>query len=760
MASKEETLAKIAAGKDAEYAVRDAAPVVRADKEVLLVAVAKDFLALRHAAAELKADKDVVLAAVAQNGWALEHAAAELKADKEVVLAGGGRALRYAAAELKADKDVVLAAVAQDWRALEHASLELKADKDVVLAAVAQNCWALEHAAAELKADKDVVLAVVGQDGGALRYAAAELQADKEVVLAALAQNGWALEHASLELQHDRELVLAAAEQLQKDEQAVRAAVQRAPAQREFVLLVVKGTLFDENQKVNVQAASLAELYLTIQRQLELHCSIEIAIDGAVLADLASLPARAKVIAQRTPEKRALARRILEVELHLVARQPVVQQLVLEVADLAALTGQLVAAASKHFTDRGEHDLVALVAAAATDEGALAAWDSDFEEWFMPTELSDLTSPCRLRLHLSGAEPAMQEPRPENAADVAVRAAVAAVPRPPVPAPAAPAAQAPPPSPPSTALALYDPAEFKPAVDFPVGIFSYASASDGGKGIDHMWAIGNALRLHGISTYCGLMVRTKNWQQKWFGKLNKAKFAIVMLSDAYWKSGPCIEEVTKILEKGIQVFIVRVDRTCHSCTRGNFLGESVDQIDQAGFIKLKLNMNCLPPPHEPLFQEPANFGANAAELAEQIMASVPDAVDTVPVPAAAATAALPVAEAAATAKSAAVDHDHQEEAEPEPEAASTTAAAAQPPAAAAAEQTVAAWLQETKLGMCEGALAEAGYDAELEMVVDGDDEEVADIIAAVEAIAGVKKPTVKKFKRELAKLRGKGESFD
>jgi hypothetical protein len=66
--------------------------------------------------------------------------------------------------------------------------------------------------------------------------------------------------------------------------------------------------------------------------------------------------------------------------------------------------------------------------------------------------------------------------------------------------------------------AVYDATEFKPAVDFPVGIFSYASASDNGKGIAHMWAAGNALRLRGISTYCALMVRSGNWQEQWFGK--------------------------------------------------------------------------------------------------------------------------------------------------------------------------------------------------------------------------------------------------
>jgi hypothetical protein len=85
----------------------------------------------------------------------------------------------------------------------------------------------------------------------------------------------------------------------------------------------------------------------------------------------------------------------------------------------------------------------------------------------------------------------------------------------------------------SMQMVIYDSHEFSPEVDHPEGIFSYASRSDGGKGIAHMWAVGNALRVHGIRTYCGLMVRTDNWQEKWFGKLNKAKFAIVMLSNTY-----------------------------------------------------------------------------------------------------------------------------------------------------------------------------------------------------------------------------------
>ena len=43
------------------------------------------------------------------------------------------------------------------------------------------------------------------------------------------------------------------------------------------------------------------------------------------------------------------------------------------------------------------------------------------------------------------------------------------------------------------------------------------------------------------------------------------------------------------------------------------------------------------------------------------------------------------------------------------------------------------------------------------MVLDADT--VAGMLAAVEGIVGVKKPTIKKFKRELVKLCGKGETF-
>ena len=103
-----------------------------------------------------------------------------------------------------------------------------------------------------------------------------------------------------------------------------------------------------------------------------------------------------------------------------------------------------------------------------------------------------------------------------------------------------------------------------------------------------------------------------------------------------------------------------------------------------------------------------------------------------------------------------------EEPEPEPvslpEGVPLSVQVSAPPARA--YESVAEWLQAIKLQVCYAALAEQGYGEDLDMLVDGDEEEAAVMLAAVEGIDGVKLPIVKKFKRELAKLRGQGERFE
>ena len=84
-------------------------------------------------------------------------------------------------------------------------------------------------------------------------------------------------------------------------------------------------------------------------------------------------------------------------------------------------------------------------------------------------------------------------------------------------------------------------------------------------------------------------------------------------------------------------------------------------------------------------------------------------------------------------------------------------ATAAPPFASTLE-----WLAGAKLEECHATLEQLGYGDDLSMVVDGDEEEIAEILAAVEQLAAddqKAKPKVKKFKRELARLRGRGEKF-
>lgn len=96
------------------------------------------------------------------------------------------------------------------------------------------------------------------------------------------------------------------------------------------------------------------------------------------------------------------------------------------------------------------------------------------------------------------------------------------------------------------------------------------------------------------------------------------------------------------------------------------------------------------------------------------------------------------------------------EPEPEPEPVGL------PEGVPAAPATVLEWLQRVKLAQCHAALDETGYGEDIDMLLDGDEEEMADIVEAVKAIGVADKRlkgAVKKFMRELAKLRGQGETF-
>ena len=183
-----------------------------ADKEEVVLAVVvaahgrvhADALRRTYAAAAAtqhdgRADKDVMLAAVARDGSRLEVASDELRSDRDVVLTAvnnDGFALEYASETLRSDRQIVLSAVNTDGSALQYAAEVFRSDREVVLDAVNANGWALHFASDELRSDREVVLAAVNSYGIALLRASVELRSDPEVVLAAVKNTRNALKFA------------------------------------------------------------------------------------------------------------------------------------------------------------------------------------------------------------------------------------------------------------------------------------------------------------------------------------------------------------------------------------------------------------------------------------------------------------------------------------------------------------------------------------------------------------------------------------
>eukprot|EP01051_Picozoa_sp_SAG22_P000225 SAG22_NODE_4_length_44774_cov_362.122149_46_plen_431_part_00 len=149
---------------------------------------------------------------------------------------------------------------------------------------------------------------------------------------------------------------------------------------------------------------------------------------------------------------------------------------------------------------------------------------------------------------------------------------------------------------------------------FPQVILSYCTYTDNGLGKEHVWAVANILNDAGISSFHGYMVEAgQDWEKKWFGKMPRAKVGVVMLSEAFFKSGPCKEELLALIKKGHPIIPVVFDMSAHKAMKGDtFLGTDPDSIEDANFLKTKMTGNSLPPPDQGVFQ--TNFDRNAAEL--------------------------------------------------------------------------------------------------------------------------------------------------
>jgi hypothetical protein len=90
-----------------------------------------------------------------------------------------------------------------------------------------------------------------------------------------------------------------------------------------------------------------------------------------------------------------------------------------------------------------------------------------------------------------------------------------------------------------------------------------------------------------------------------------------MFSKSYFESEACVDELIAALKQRkpvVPLFLEEVNMT------GHFLGEKVQQIKNANFIKTMVDGNCIPPPDQGFFQGHSadDFKRNAKTLARTL----------------------------------------------------------------------------------------------------------------------------------------------
>ena len=211
---------------------------LRADREVVRIAVRTDGRALEFASRDLQEDFEIALLATVNYGMALQFVKGSLRDRREIVIEAlreNGLAIMFVSEALRAERDIVEEAVASHGNALAWASASLRCDKRVVMLAVKNNAWSLQHAAVRFRYDRDVALLAVEQKGCILQLFQ-DLCADEEVVLGAVRQDGYGLKYASRGLRGTKGIVMAAVSQAGNSLQFAHKTIRR---DREVVLCAV-----------------------------------------------------------------------------------------------------------------------------------------------------------------------------------------------------------------------------------------------------------------------------------------------------------------------------------------------------------------------------------------------------------------------------------------------------------------------------------------------------------------------------------------
>mmetsp|Transcript_115975 Transcript_115975/g.368887 ORF Transcript_115975/g.368887 Transcript_115975/m.368887 type:complete len:451 (+) Transcript_115975:80-1432(+) len=209
-AEKEIVLVAVKAGG---FAIMFASEELQADREVALEAARQNWQVFQQLSRKLRADKEIADAAVRQDWHVIKLFAKELKANVDlarIAVKQSWQSFQFLPKELRGNRSLAKEAVQQDWRAYEYMAKELKEDKELAMIAVTQSGQALQLVADSLKADLDVAGVAIRQDWSALKYAAPNIKTDEAIVLGAVETNGFAIKHAAEDLKCREPLVAAA----------------------------------------------------------------------------------------------------------------------------------------------------------------------------------------------------------------------------------------------------------------------------------------------------------------------------------------------------------------------------------------------------------------------------------------------------------------------------------------------------------------------------------------------------------------------
>ncbi len=160
---------------------------------------------LKYFSEEIRSNKELVLIAVAKNGNELKHASDELKKDREVVLAAiktsqvelfANEAIKYADKSFLNDFEIARIAVAFSGNMLQYFVDEVRKDKEIVSIAVNNTPNAVEFADKSLLSDKDFILSLPNKiyrsDGSKFRAFSIlgdKLKKDHDIVTKAIAMD-------------------------------------------------------------------------------------------------------------------------------------------------------------------------------------------------------------------------------------------------------------------------------------------------------------------------------------------------------------------------------------------------------------------------------------------------------------------------------------------------------------------------------------------------------------------------------------------